>query len=204
MCVNGRCEMDRAVDQLILHSLEREHIQVTRLLDLMRLNLDSLNSQPSARPMRNIQRILNYLGHQISGLHCRKENVIFYAVRDTGYPGSLSWGNLENEHQQIEALLNRAAVLLGEPHEGADKDWLSAFYTLNTVLRNHIQIEEKIWFPAARQYLADADWEQVMRSIRVLQEEIKSTAEPGNTDTGSTREYQRILISAQPPRARSL
>ena len=204
MCVNGRCEMDRAVDQLILHSLEREHIQVTHLLDLMRLNLDSLKSQPSARSTLNIQRILNYLGHQILGLHCRKENVIFYAVRDIGYPGSRSWGNLENEHQQIEALLSRATELLGEPHDGTDKDWLSAFYTLNTVLRNHIQIEEKIWFPAARHCLADAGWERVMRSIRVLQEELRSTAEAGSTEASSSREYQRILISAQPPRARSL
>ena len=196
--------MARAVDQLILHSLEREHVQVTRLLDLMRLNFDSLKSQPSARPMRNIQRILNYLGHEISGPHCRKENVIFDAVRNSGYPGSLFWGNLENEHQQIEALLNRAAVLLGEPHECIDKDWVSAFYTLNTVLRNHIKIEERIWFPAARQCLTDTDWEQVMRSIRVLQEEIKSTAKAGNANTSSNREYQRILISARPPRTRSL
>ena len=72
------------------------------------------------------------------------------------------------------------------------------------MLHNQFQIEEAIWLPAARQCLTDTDREQVMRSIRVLQEATRSTAEAGNTDTSSTREFQRILISARPRRARPL
>lgn len=193
--------MSNNVDQLILHSLGREHRQLKQLLVLLQLNLDRLRYEPSVRCRKNIRNILGYLGRQFSGPHCHKETTIHQAVRDIRNSDPGCQGRIDNEYRIIEALLKKAADLPLEAPEAADKERCSALSSLGTILYNHIEIEETIRLPLARECLTDEDWQQVSRAIRRFPHEIRGTADPAITEIESAREYRRIVISARLPPA---
>ncbi len=193
--------MSSNVDQLILHSLGREHRQLKRLLVLLQLNLDRLRYEPSVRCRKNIRNILGYLGRQFSGPHCRKETTIHRAVQDIRNPDPGCHDRINKEYRIIEALLKKATDLPLEAPEVATKERYSAFSSLATILYNHIEIEETIRLPLARDCLTDEDWQQVSRAIRRFPHEIRGTADPAIAEIDSAREYRRIIISARLPPA---
>lgn len=150
----------------MLDGLHQEHINMARLLDVLREKLFAIRSEKPVR-YHLLRDVLSYLSEVSDRQHHPKEDVIYdyylkYRCQDPDMPTQL----LE-EHQRliiagaelrelVEMILMDAVIPLDQM---AAK--LEQFIVLQ---QRHLDYEEKEVFPLLRQSLTEDDWRHIEQS----------------------------------------
>ncbi len=177
-----------------IRTLRLEHADLALLLDMLdgQLDLFRRGDQPD---YDLIGSILDYCLDYPEAIHHRHEDLVFDKLRTRDAAAAERVGDLEAEHAGLAARTRKLAdavlQLVGEEtveresiHELAE-ELLQAY-------RNHIVLEEEIFFPAAEASLTESDWaeidarfdavdnplfgDQVAARFRDLREEIDTLA----------------------------
>ena len=147
----------------IIESLQRDHANFYQLLNILEAELDVFDR--AERPDYDvIQAIVHYLESYSARYHHPKEDLVFAKVRQRNSDLASTIGNLEAEHEKIAAEFQKFAdavqnVLLEV--EMPREAFVHAARNFIDHERRHIEMEEKQFFPAAREALTPDDWAEL-------------------------------------------
>ena len=147
----------------ILDELRDDHRNLARMLDLLGRELDTFKE--GGRPDYDlVENILEYCLHYPDLCHHPKEDLIFEKLQARDPPTAHIIGNLKLEHKELSTLTWRfsSAVRNVLDDEMLPRDWfLDVANDYLSFSRNHMQMEEVLFFPAARKTLTPADWAEL-------------------------------------------
>ena len=158
----------------ILENLHQDHQNLARLWDLLgrELNIFKEGGLPD---YELVGTILDYCLNYPDLCHHPTENLVFdkLAERDLGSISAI--GDLKQEHENLGALTWRISNALSNvlEDEQLPKDWfLDIANNFLIFSRNHLQMEEVLFFPAARKNLTDQDWADLEASIENVEDPL--------------------------------
>ena len=147
----------------ILDELRDDHRNLARLLDLLARELNTFKE--GGRPDYDlVENILEYCLHYPDLCHHPKEDLIFEKLQARDPATAKIIGNLKLEHEKLSTLTWRfsSAVRNVLDDETLPRDWfLDVANDYLSFSRNHMQMEEVLFFPAARKTLAPEDWAEL-------------------------------------------
>lgn len=151
----------------ILDQLREDHKNLSRLWDLLGRELKTFKEGGSP-DYELVEIILDYCLNYPDLCHHPKEDLVFekLCARDPAAGGVV--GNLREEHEKLATLTWRFATAVGNvlEDEQLPRDWFMdvANDFLNSS-RNHMQMEEVLFFPAARKTLTAKDWAELDAAV---------------------------------------
>jgi hemerythrin-like domain-containing protein len=144
----------------LLAMLQAEHGNLTRLLDVAEGELVKIeNGRDCDREL--LRAVAEYWREYPEQCHHPKEDLVLAKLRQRGVLGPELPEGVAREHEELRRLNELLARALGggeERERGELKAVLRRFVDCN---RNHMQHEERSFFPAMRQHLAEEDWEDL-------------------------------------------
>ena len=144
----------------IMTLLHQEHVNLAKLLDAFehQLTVFDRGEQPDYDV---IEGVIDYCLAYPDRYHHPKEDLVLERLRARDPEAAAQVGDLEQEHIKLGELTRRMATaverILNEaeiPRESFDhlaREFLATY-------RDHIAMEERVFFPAARRALCDEDW----------------------------------------------
>lgn len=158
----------------ILDNLHQDHRNLARLWDLLgrELNIFKKGGHPD---YELVETILDYCLNYPDLCHHPTENLVFekLAERDPGAINAI--GDLKKEHEKLGALTWRFSNALSNvlEDEQLPRDWfLDVANNFLVFSRNHLQMEEVLFFPAARKNLTDQDWAELEAAIEDVEDPL--------------------------------
>lgn len=175
----------------ILDELREDHKNMARLYDLLGRELKTFKT--GERPDYELaKKILDYCLAYPDQCHHPKEDLVFRKLR-ARYPAAVDVvGELDDEHEKLSTFTWRFANALGNvlEDEQLPRDWfMDVANDFLSFSRRHMQMEEVLFFPAARKHLTPADWAE-------LEAAIESRVEPAFDDDKLKRfeaNYREIM-----------
>ena len=158
----------------ILDDLRQDHRNLARLWDLLgrELNIFKQGGQPD---YDLVESILDYSLNFPDLCHHPKENLIYEKLADLD-PGSLSAiGDLEKEHKKLTELTWKFSTALSNVLEDDQlpREWfLNVANNFLSFSRHHMQMEEVLFFPAARKNLTDEDWADLEKAVETVEDPL--------------------------------
>ena len=147
----------------LLNRLHKEHVDITRLLDLLDRQL-ALFSAGQPADYDTIGAILQYCQEYPDAVHHPKEDLVYGRLRDRNPALAAEVGDLEEDHRKLaemtlslSALIERALAeetVNREQVHNLTRDFIGRY-------RRHIKREEQSVFPAALDALSDQDWSDI-------------------------------------------
>jgi hemerythrin-like domain-containing protein len=180
----GGAKMTKILDELC-----QDHRNLAQLWDLLgrELRVFKDGGQPD---YDLVESILDYCINYPDLCHHPKEDLVFkkLAERNPGAIGAI--GDLSQEHEKLAALTWRFCTALSNVLEDKQlpREWfLDVANDFLSFSRQHMQMEEVLFFPAARKSLTDEDWAE-------LEAEIENVGDPlfGND---KQEKYQSLFRS---------
>ncbi|WP_368413497.1 hemerythrin domain-containing protein [Dongia sp.] len=148
-------QMPRAIAQLQL-----DHRNMTRLLDLLRRELDAYRAG-QALDVDLLGSIMEYSLHYPDLCHHPLENLIYEKLVQRDPAAGAKVGDLLKEHAHLGELARKLAAAISNVARDSElpRAWLEEVIDayLGSNYR-HIEGEEKIFFPLAVSALTEADW----------------------------------------------
>lgn len=150
-----------------LHLLHQEHTNIGKLLTVCeRLIGDS--APPTAGKLEIVLEILEYMQAYPDVWHHPLEDAILEKLEKRDVSASGKVGDLEKHHEALAAqtidLLERTRRILADDIVSRD-DLRASLMQFVERYRDHIRLEEELFFPAARRALTDADWQDIEREF---------------------------------------
>jgi hemerythrin-like domain-containing protein len=151
----------------IIENLQRDHVNMIKLLDLLEQQIGVLaaGGYPDYTLM---SEILDYSVYYSELYHHRKEDVIYRKLLERDPGSAVIVGELLEQHKELEKITRDFMrllqnITLGEqlPHEQVEK--LGRNYI--DFSRRHLYREESEVFPHLGKHLRDSDWVEVEREI---------------------------------------
>lgn len=151
----------------ILDDLHDDHMNMTRLYDLIgrELGVFTAGGNPD---YELVQKILDYCLAYPDQCHHPKEDLVFAKLKTRRPRVADAIGDLQDEHWKLAAFTRRFATALANvlEDEQLPRDWfLDLANDFLAFSRRHMQMEEVLFFPAARKHLKDADWTEIERAM---------------------------------------
>ncbi len=147
----------------ILDEIRDDHRNLARLLDLLARELNTFKE--GGRPdYDQVEDILEYCLHYPDLCHHPKEDLIFEKLQARDPATANIIGNLKLEHEKLSTLTLRFSIAVRNvlDNEMLPRDWfLDLGNDYLSFSRNHMQMEEVLFFPAARKTLAPEDWAEL-------------------------------------------
>ncbi len=147
----------------ILDELRHDHWNMARLLDLLARELNKFKE--CGRPDYDlVEIILEYCQHYPDLCHHPKEDMILEKLKARDPATANIIGNLKREHEKLSTLTWRFSSAVRNVFNDATlpRDWfLDVANVYLSFSRNHMQMEEVLFFPAARKTLAPEDWAEL-------------------------------------------
>ena len=147
----------------VLDQIGRDHRNMRLLLDIVE---EEMNAYHDGRtPDFDLLRsIAEYTLHYPDLFHHPKEDLIFgrLVMRDPSAKAII--GDLIQEHERLGELTRRFAAAIGNAARDVEmpRAWLEALaMEYLSVNRQHMQAEEKHFFPRALAALTDQDWAEI-------------------------------------------
>ncbi len=147
----------------ILDELREDHWNMARLFDLLARELNTFKE--GRRPdYDQVEDILEYCLHYPDLCHHPKEDLIFEKLQARDPATANIVGNLEQEHAKLTDLTWRVSSAVRNVLEdetlprGCFLDVANDYLSFS---RNHMQMEEVLFFPAALKTLAPEDWAEL-------------------------------------------
>ena len=151
----------------IMDLLHQEHVNLAKLLNAFehQLTIFDNGEQPDYDV---VQGVVDYCLAYPDRYHHPKEDLVLARLRARDPEAAAEIGDLDREHVKLGELTRRLAVavenILNEaeiPRDSFDhlaREFLATY-------REHIAMEEKVFFPAAREALSDEDWEALDQHV---------------------------------------
>ncbi len=172
----------------ILEQLSEDHKNLARLFDLLGREL-KIFKEGGLPDYDLVGNILDYCLNYPDLYHHPKEDLVFDKLRIRAPEAADAIGNLEKEHQKLSTLTWRFATAVGNvlEDEQLPRDWfMDVANDFLNFSRNHMQMEEVLFFPAARKNLTVEDW----AGLEAASEDIE---DPIFGD-GKRDKYQTLLL----------
>ncbi|NQV84857.1 MAG: hemerythrin domain-containing protein [Rhodospirillales bacterium] len=161
----------------MLDDLRQDHRNLARLWDLLGRELN-IFKQGGLPDYGLVESILDYCLNFPDLCHHPKENLIFDKLADRD-PGAMSAiGDLNTEHQKLTELTWRFSTALSNvlEDEQLPREWfLNVANEFLSFSRHHMQMEEVLFFPAARKNLTDEDWAELEAATEVVDDPLFGT-----------------------------
>ena len=144
----------------ILDRLSQDHRNMARLFDLLSREL-KVFKEGDLPDYDLIGNILDYCLHYPETYHHPMEDLLFEKLRIRKPETTDAIGNLKKEHEKLSTLTWRFATAIGNvlEDEQLPRDWfMDVANDFLNYSRNHMQMEEVLFFPAARKNLTLEDW----------------------------------------------
>lgn len=146
-----------------IHLLREDHVTMAELLDGLEAQLTRLDAeqQPDFQAMRDL---LDYSLTFGAFCHHRREDLVLGKLRQRGVALPLALRRLEDDHESLGSLTNRFletiyGVLQGE--QAADESFAAIGRDFLDTYREHMVMEEKLFFPLAVEHLSAEDWAEL-------------------------------------------
>jgi len=144
----------------LLRLLWQDHRNFAALLDVLERQIEVFNNGGAA-DYNVVEGVLDYCRSYGDECHHPREDLIYVRVRAAGGDLAELSSDLQSEHEELALLTERVAEAVREvrahgsvPRErvgAVARDFLSAY-------RRHMEVEEKVLFPAAVKTLTNEDW----------------------------------------------
>ena len=157
-----------------IESLRQDHRNMQKLLDVIAVEFDLFKTGGSP-DYELLNSALRYCLHYPELYHHPKEDVIYQQMRDTTPQALTGMGNLEKAHSILSDLVRRVMAMVQRIENEAEfsRPEVSALMEefLDTY-RNHIAMEEDVFFPAAEACLSQDDWAEVDAKIELMMDPL--------------------------------
>ena len=158
----------------ILNELQEDHKNMARLFDL--LGRELLKFKEGEHPDYDlVEIILDYCLDYPDLVHHPKEDLIFAKLRTLNPAIVESIGDLQKEHEKLAASTRRFSTAVRNVLEDGllPRDWFmdvgNGYLSLS---RNHMQMEEVLFFPAALKNLKPADWRELELAVETAEDPV--------------------------------
>lgn len=160
----------------ILDDLSQDHVNLTRLWDLLGRELKIF--QDGGLPDYDlVENILDYCLNYPDLCHHPKEDLIFEKIKEHDLNAVKPIGDLKEEHEKLATLTWRFSTAVSNvlEDEQLPREWfLDVANKFLSFSRNHMQMEEVLFFPAARKILTDEDWAELESNIENVKDPLFS------------------------------
>lgn len=145
-----------------IRQLREEHAAMAKLLDLLERQIALLETgQPPDYEV--LRSLLDYCLTYTALCHHRKEELVLGKLRerDVGLP--LAVHRLEGDHEGLSRLTNRSLEMIYKVLQGetAGKLFILTVQDFVDTYRNHMEMEERLFFPTALDALTADDWAEI-------------------------------------------
>lgn len=151
----------------ILDDLREDHRNLARLWDLLGRELKVFKD--SGQPDYGlVETILDYCLNYPDLCHHPKEDLIYEKLAERDPAAAKTIGDLKREHEKLASLTWRFSTAVSNvlEDEQLPRDWFMDIANDFLVFsRNHMQMEEVLFFPAARKSLTAKDWVELEAAI---------------------------------------
>ncbi|MCG8561414.1 MAG: hemerythrin domain-containing protein [Hyphomicrobiales bacterium] len=165
---------------LAIDMIRSEHRTMAKLLDLLERQID-LFEKTGEPDYDLLGEIVDYFRSFPDLYHHPKEDLIFAYLSKRAPDAVAEFGDLEAEHEKVNARLNRFAravvnvlMQVEVPREAFVR--LAREFILGE--RKHMQAEETLFFPLALEKLDEADWAEIDARIARFKDPLLETQAP--------------------------
>ena len=151
----------------ILDALSADHKDMALLYDLIGRELRVFKNG-ELPDYELVKKILDYCLAYPDQCHHPKEDLVFRKLRARDPAAADFIGDLAEEHKTLAAFTRRFATALGNvlEDEQLPRDWfIDLANDFLSFSRRHMQMEEVLFFPAARKHLTSADWAELEAAV---------------------------------------
>ena len=144
----------------ILDQLSQDHRNMAHLFDLLGRELKAFK-EGDLPDYDLVGNILDYCLNYPETYHHPMEDLVFDKLRIRNPEITDAIGNLKKEHEKLSTLTRRFMMAIGNvlEDEQLPRDWfMDVANDFLSCSRNHMQMEEVLFFPAARKNLTPEDW----------------------------------------------
>lgn len=158
----------------VIETLREEHRNIARLLNVMEDQVEMLVT--ACNPDLNLlQGIANYFCEYPDRCHHPKENVVLQKLQAKYPMEAATVGDLAKEHRDAYARARRfhdnIQAIICEQILPRDK-LISAGRSFIDAEREHMRMEENIFFPLAASILDEEDWSSIEDNLRQMQDPL--------------------------------
>ena len=158
----------------VLDELRQDHRNNARLWDLLDREL-KVFKEGGLPDYDLVGNILEYCLNYPDLFHHPKEDLIYQRLKDRDPASGNIVGDLEQEHAKLTALTRRFSNALKNvlEDEQLPRDWfLDVANDFLNFSRNHMQMEEVLFFPAARKHLTPEDWAELNDTWEMVEDPL--------------------------------
>jgi len=152
---------------VLLNQLRLEHINYSRLLNLLEVDIMALQSGGKADYLR-MQDIMKYMINYPDVFHHRCEEILFDKLHGLGKKEEATVNKLRSEHRHLTELGQTLADLLTHAAGGhivSRDEILEAAEEYWSIMRKHLITEEREIYPLIEASLTEADWDEAVAQI---------------------------------------
>ncbi len=146
-----------------IRQLREDHATMARLLDLLERRLAGPGSGRKS-DTSVIRSVLDYCSTYPAFCHHRKENLVLDKLRERDVRIPLAVGRLEEDHEALTQLTQRFLAMIYQVLQGEEAAG-EAFTLLGQdfidTYRDHMDMEEELFFPTALDALIADDWREI-------------------------------------------
>lgn len=151
----------------VIEQLSCEHRTIAALLDLMEGEIAVFET--GERPdYELVQDILRYLLTYPDLVHHPKEDAVLQQLEKVAPEAAAEVGDLAAKHHRLSRMLRMFNAALSNvlADEHLPRAWFAELARdFVDAQREHIRMEETVFFPAARRHLDDIDWAAVAMAV---------------------------------------
>jgi len=144
----------------IINDLRKDHQNLAKLWDLLGREL-KVFKEGGIPDYDLVESILDYNLNYPDLCHHPKENLVFEKLIKRDPAAESAIGNLKEEHEKLSSLTWRFSTAVANvlEDEQLPREWfLDVANEFLSFSRNHMQMEEVLFFPAALKTLTAEDW----------------------------------------------
>ncbi|MCW8846545.1 MAG: hemerythrin domain-containing protein [Gammaproteobacteria bacterium] len=153
--------------QNVLKTLHTEHAHICRVLDFLEAQLGVLE-QGGIPEWDLMGDVMHYMTNFPDLYHHPKEDLIFKRLRERQSGAVADIDEILAEHHELAGMGSRFRAAIQEVECGSVmsvKDFSKMARAYIDVQRRHVELEERVLFPLARQFLVPDDWQEVDEAI---------------------------------------
>lgn len=181
----------------VMRLLREEHANLEKLLDV--LDRQMAHFDQGDRPDYDvIGGIVEYCLDFPDQCHHPKEDLVFRKLRARDPAAADAVGDLEAEHAELAKLTKRFADAVDRVLMEAElpRDWIRALAEeFVGAYRRHIDMEERVFFPAAERALSPKDWADIDARVTARDDPLfgKETQERFRSLSGDIQSWDRTI-----------
>jgi len=151
----------------ILDALNKEHIDLARLLVVVEQQLDALEqNQPVDYEL--IDLVLDYCQSYPDRFHHPKEDLVLQKMKERNPTTANTFDTLEAEHRLINdetALFAEMINLVEQDSQVPRAQVVETGRAFIALYRRHMSFEQEAFFPQAARTLSEEDWAEIDRHL---------------------------------------